>query len=123
MKLFLIAALTILSLNAFALDWYDIDLDDKVTLDQNINFTKEGITLKKGDSFKVYDRISLPIKVDVFLLEVENCPGADLSTDMIIIDPSGRRNDPSVGVQLSQSCSLEVYVETKDLFTKSLFVK
>jgi hypothetical protein len=123
MKTFLFSLTLLFSFQVFALDWYDLELEDKVTLEKEINFSKEDITLKAGDGFKLYDIITLPINVQIYQFEVLNCPGPDITTDMIIIDPSKAAGDPSVGVQLSESCSLDVFVETKDLFTKSLFLK
>ena len=110
------------SMNSLALDWYDLDLDQSYKLDKTLVFEKEGIKLEKGESFKFYESIALPANVVLYQFEVENCPGPDLTTDMIIVDPSRETNDPSVGVQLAESCSLEIYVETKDIMSKSLFI-
>ena len=123
MKTILLILSLLFSFQVFALDWYDLELDDQFSLDKDIHFEKENVVFKKGDGFKLYDVVSLPINVQIYQFEVLNCPGPDITTEMILIDPTTKASDPSVGVQLAESCSLEVYVETKDLFTKSLFLK
>ena len=123
MKAILLFLTLLFSAQVFALDWYDLELEDKLSLDKEIRFEKENVIFKKGDGFKLYDVVTLPMNVQIYLFEVLNCPGPDITTDMILIDPTSKAGDPSVGVQLAESCSMEVYVETKDLFTKSLFLK
>ncbi len=121
MKKLILSLVILFSSQLLALDWYDFELGTTFKLDKEIVFAKEGITLKKGEHFQLDDIITLPISVSVFQFEVNNCPGENVSTEMIIIDPTFNAGDPSVGVQLQEGCLLEVYVELKDYFTKSLF--
>ena len=122
MKTLIPILLFTLSFNLYALDWYDMDLDRTVRLEKKLEFTKEKITLKTGDTMKVWDVIDLGFNVLVYQFEMQNCPGPDITTEMIIVNPNDRQeNDPSVGVQIQETCLLEVFVEAKDVFSKSLF--
>jgi hypothetical protein len=121
MKNLLLSFITFSTFQVFALDWYEFDLDKTYTLEKEIRFQKENIILQVGDQFKLRDIIGLSINVSIFQFDVKKCPGPNLITELIIIDPTLMFNDPSVGVQLQKSCLLEVYVEMKDIFSKSLF--
>ncbi len=122
MKTILSFLLLSCSLHLYALDWYDMDLEQTVTLEKTIEFTQENITLKPGDTMKVWDVIDLGFNVLVYQFEMQNCPGPDIKTSMIIVNPNDKvENDPSVGVQIQETCLLEVFVEAKDVFSKSLF--
>lgn len=124
MRKSILSLLFLFSFQAYCLDWYDFDLDQTFILKKDLVFDQTELTLNKGNRFKLYDIISLLINVSLYQFEVEQCPDPNANTEMIIVDPSAPNNellDASVGVQLQKSCLLEVYVETKDLFSPSLF--
>lgn len=111
----------LLSNSLFSLEWYDLELNQSLVLDKEIYFEPENITLSKGNIFVLNNILELPINVTIFSFDVLNCPGQNFSTEMIIVDPSSSLLNSSVGVQLQKNCQLEVFVEFKDYFSKSLF--
>lgn len=113
----IILSIILFSNQLLALEWYDFEIEKSYVLKSDIFFEKEEINLKKGNHFKLFEIISLPMQVSIFQFEVGNCSAPDISTEMIIVDSF----DSRVGVQLQVNCILEIYVELKDYFTESLF--
>lgn len=109
--------------SSHASDWIDLNFEDNYKLTKNIKLTisdEASIVISKDDKWQLLEVVPLPmINVELYKFDWLECR-TDVTTQMEIIDPRDLKNDPSVGVQLD-NCYLEVFVETKDLGTLSLF--
>ena len=111
-----------LSISAQVLDWNELEIDQLLTLKQEIIFVNEALTITVGSEFIVQDSIGLPIDVELYQLQLTKCAFPEKITEMILLEPENK-SDRSVGIQLKQNCVLEIFVESKDLFSKSFFNK
>lgn len=129
MKIILSILLAITS-NAFASDlvWSDLVKGNTYTLTQTIGLekldTKTKAEVPAGASLRLEDRMSLPmIKVELYKFDLSKyCDDNDLTTDISLIEikqPNGKII--TVGADIAEDCLLEVYLETKDSFTTSIF--
>lgn len=122
MKYITFLTLSIFCFSTFAqvAEWADLELDQKLTLNQEILFPTEAIVIEAGTKMEVRDLIGLPIDVELYELQMKKCAFPDKTSEMILLEPS-QKNDRSVGIQLKENCTLEIFVELKDLYSKSLF--
>lgn len=122
----LLIGLLLISFNAFATDWNDLEIDQKYTLQQSfqlpqIEKNKSFIDLMEGEAVVLKEIIGLDmINVSLFKFEYKNCPGVEMKTDMEIIPVKNTSPVVEVGAELEQ-CMLEIFIENKDLMTSSLF--
>lgn len=123
MKIFL--GLIMLSCNAMAVDWYDMELGNELKLTQNIQLKQTErsgalLDLTKGEKFTLKDVTALE-QISVIALEFayENCSGTDLKTEMEIVKVE--KTSVEVGALIERGCTLEIYIETKDFMSESFF--
>lgn len=112
----------LLSLTASAeiLQWADLELDQKIILNQEILFAQEGLVIPAETEFTTEDFIGLPIDVELYQVKMKKCAFPSETAEMILLEPY-QKNDRSVGITLKENCVLEIFVELKDLYSNSLF--
>ena len=125
MRLFI--ALMLVSFNLFAtVDWYDLELDQNLKITQSFSLKQKiaagsMVDIVKGQKFVIKDIIGLDmINVVLYQLEYKNCPGPQMKTGMEIIPVNNTSPVVEIGAQL-EKCTLEIFIETKDLMTPSFF--
>ena len=124
MRLFI--GLILVSFNLFAADWNDLAIQEKYTLTQSFQLPQTErssslIDIMQGDEVILDEVIGLDmIKVTLFRFNYLNCPGVDLKTEMEIIAVNNSTRMVEVGALL-EKCSLEIYIENKDLMSNSFF--
>jgi hypothetical protein len=121
----MMSAITILicsNLTAATLEWGDLDLYERYTLNQEINFENK-VTLKPGDSFDMLDRIGGEIPAIYLQFHSVKCENPDLSSEMILINPNPNdtSTDRTIAVELEEGCNLGLWVEVKDYYSPSIF--
>lgn len=122
MKFLLILMCLFFSFSAVAqaLEWGELELDQKLILNQEILFSNEGIVISPETQFEVQDIIGLPIDVELYEVRMKKCAFPTKTAEMILLEPF-QKNDRSVGIVLKENCVLEIFVELKDIYSKSLF--
>lgn len=105
---------------AEVLQWADLELDQKLTLNQEILFLNEGLVIPAGTVMEIEDLIGLPIDVELYQVKMKKCAFPSKTAEMILLEPY-QKNDRSVGITLKENCVLEIFVELKDLYSNSLF--
>lgn len=124
MRLFI--GLILVSFNLFAADWNDLTTQEKYTLTQSFQLPQTErssslIDIMQGDEVVLNEVIGLDmIKVTLFKFNYLNCPGMDLKTEMEIIAVNNSPRMVEVGALL-EKCSLEIYIENRDLMSNSFF--
>lgn len=122
---FMFSVVFIMSQNislAADLEWGDLELYEQYTLNQAIEFP--GVTvLSAGEKFELRDVMAGGPPLTYFEMHLVDCKDSDLSTEMIIVNPSpeDQGRDRSVGVQLDVGCNLSIWVEARDHYSRSLF--
>lgn len=112
----MIATSMILASLASPIAWQQIELDQKLILNEPIALS-EKLTLNQGTKMKVSDILPLDqIRVLSFKMKITPCKAAMKSqtSDMIIVDEL-------YGAQLDKECVLNVFLELGDLSKPSLF--
>ncbi len=122
MKTFLF--LCFFSLSAFATTWDDLSEGKTYHLTQNFQLkqTERSGSLfdfTKGDKVTLKEITALDtINVMLYTLTLKTCPGPDLKTEIEIIPVESTRVE--FGAQL-ENCQLQVFLETKDIWSPSIF--
>lgn len=124
MRLFL--GLMAMSFNIFATEWNDLEIQGKYKLTQSFQLPQNErsgsfVDFMAGEQVVLREVIGLDmIRVVLYKFDYKNCPGLEMKTDMEIIPVKNTSPMVEVGAQL-EKCSLEVFIENKDLMTTSLF--
>jgi hypothetical protein len=122
----LLIGLLFYSFNLWATDWNDLEISTKYKLTQHFKLSQiersgSELNLSKGEDFILKDIIALDmINVSLYQFTYNNCPGVDLITELEIIPVEETYPVIEIGAQV-EKCVLEVFVESKDLMTKSFF--
>lgn len=123
MRLFLIGI--IISFNIFAANWTDLEEGKSYKLSQTFQLPqveRSGslLDIMKGDKVTLKEIMPLELSFPVmaYIFKYHNCPGTALKTDMELV--TVQNTGVEVGAVLEE-CELSVYVETKDIESKSLF--
>jgi hypothetical protein len=124
MRLFI--GLLLISFNLLASDWSDLEEKQKYILTQSFQLPQlersgSFMEFTVGDEAVLSEIIGLDtINVVLFKFNYINCPGPEMKTDMEIIPVKNTSPVVEVGAQL-ENCSLEIFIETKDLMRASFF--
>jgi hypothetical protein len=126
MRLFLLLALV--SFSAFATDWSDLEAGNSYKLNQSFQLPqleRSGSLLEftKGEKYLLSE--ILPVDVPgyplmLYIFKYTNCPGPAMKTDMEIVEVETTSPVVKVGMQV-EACEINMYIETKDYYSKSLF--
>ncbi len=123
----LLIALLLVSSNALAIDWYNLEAYQDLKVTQSFQLKQQissGSILEivEGQKFTLNEIVGLDmINVTLFKLHYKNCPGPAMVTDMEIIPVKNTSPVVEIGAQLTQNCILEIFIESKDLMTESFF--
>jgi hypothetical protein len=118
--------LLLISFNLLAADWTDLEEKQKYILTQSFQLPQlersgSFMEFTAGDEVVLSEIIGLDtINVVLFKFNYINCPGPEMKTDMEIIPVKNTSPVVEVGAQL-ENCSLEIFIETKDLMRASFF--
>lgn len=106
---------------AEALQWTDLELYETYALNQTISFP-EGFEFSAGNKVEIRDFIAGGIPVVYWQMHIEDCKNPDAVAEMILLNPSPEdtSTDRSIAVALTEGCNLDVWVETKDLYSPSI---
>lgn len=127
-RVIMATTLALFSLSALAqIKWSDIDQGSKLKFTQEIKLETIDVTksflIQRGSRVVVGERVALGmINVEMFKMELVNCSDSDARGEMQLFDieqASGKV--VTVGIELIEDCNLEIFIETKDLYSKSLF--
>lgn len=124
MRLFI--GLLLISFNLLASDWTDLEEKQKYILTQSFQLPQlersgSFMEFTAGDEVVLSEIIGLDtINVVLFKFNYKKCPGPEMKTEMEIIPVKNTSPVVEVGAQL-ENCSLEIFIETKDLMTASFF--
>ena len=115
--------LMIPSLAVAGLPWADIVTETSYSLDKTFKIKNTAISFAKGSVINVIERAPVTmIQVERFKVEVKSCQYPDITSELElyeIVQPNGTKT--TVGIEVSKGCTLEMFVELKDLNTKSFF--
>ncbi len=106
--------------------WSNLEKAKKYVTDREIVLEKEEfkLTLPKASSFKLVEAMSLPmIKVELLKFDIsEFCSESQSISDIKLVDIKQASGlIVTVGADLAEDCIMEVFVETKDIYTNSFF--
>ena len=124
MKLFIV--LSLLSINAFAGTWFDMEANKEYTVLQSFSLPQEersgsSLEVTKGDKFVLKEIIGLGMGLGLFNFQYAKCPGPDMVTDIEIIPIDNSAPLVEIGAKAELNCEMWIYVELKDFWTNSLF--
>lgn len=125
---YILPLLVLISTSAFAktISWSDLTPNKTYTLTQEINLEKatDKVSLPENADLKLQEKMSLPmIKVELYKFDISKyCADSEFTTDISLIDiKQAGGKVVTVGADVAEECLLEVYVETTDLYSTSIF--
>jgi hypothetical protein len=117
----IIALATILfssSILAANVEWSDMEVGKNYHLTQDIVF-ETGATYKSGESFDMTDFTMGDVPVMYYQMTATECKDPSQTAPMILVDA----NDVILGVELSEGCTLDVFIEPQDYYKDSVFTE
>lgn len=127
-RMFLIAVLVFstASFAAGSTKWSDIEISSKVTLIEPLEVTA------KGDKKFIFDKKLVGyiedishlsyINVELYKVRFKKCSSAKYVSELFLKEiPQSTKDPVVVGIEMKKGCLFEIYVEFKDLSSKSLF--
>ena len=124
MKKFILLASLLISNSLLAnVQWSDLELYNRYTLTQNIEFSN-GTTFKAGDQFDMFDFIIGGVPVIFYEMHYTGCKNPNETSEMILVDLKIEgQPDVVYGAQLSEGCNLAIFIENKDFYKQSAFTE
>lgn len=126
MRLFLLVFL--ISFSALASNWEDLEVGSTYKLTQSFQLPQTErsgslLDFMKGEQVTLKEVIPMNVgfALMLYVFDYKNCPGKDMEADMEIIPVAGTNPLVEAGALLNKNCELNVYIETKDYYSKSLF--
>lgn len=125
MKAFL--SLMLISFNVMAMDWNEMDAGKTYSLTQGFSLKQNErsgsmLEIRKGQKLFLKEVMPLgSVPVLAYIFDYKNCPGTAMTTEMEIIPVTGTKPVVEIGAQLDENCELTIYLETKDMISKSFF--
>ncbi len=125
MRLFL--GLCLLSFQLQAVSWNDLEISNQYKINQQLQLRQiersgSMLEISAQESFILKEVIGLDmINVSLYRLQYKNCPGPAMKTEMEIIAVKNTAPVVEVGAQLEENCMLEIFIESRDLMSDSLF--
>jgi hypothetical protein len=127
MKLVLVL-LFVVSANVFSknLKWSSLYKDSTYSLTQQIDITdtrKEDFSILAESKLKLIQSTALPmINVQLFKFELPSCPSNSMKTELELLElPQANQKIVVIGFDIVENCILEIFIEQKDLYSKSIF--
>jgi hypothetical protein len=125
MRIFIIMMLY--SFKLLATDWSELEIHQRYRLQQSFQLPQQErsgslLDFVQGDQLILEEIVHLGhIRVSLFIFDYLNCPGPQLRTTMEIIPVQNSSPVVEIGAQLESNCKLEVFIETRDLRSQSIF--
>jgi hypothetical protein len=127
----LLFAVILLTTQAFATDWSDLEVGKTYKLTQSFQLKqteRSGSMLDIVAGQKVELRALIPLSIPgaslaLYIFDYKKCPGPEMKTEQEIIPVNNTNPLVEAGVLLDTSCELNVYIELKDYYANSLFVE
>lgn len=124
MRLFIL--LFLVSFQAFAANWSDLDVKKTYKLGQDFQLPqteRSGSLLDFSKGEKVVLKEIIPIAISgysviLFQFDYKACPGRAMTTSMELVKVLGTSAEIAVYLE---NCELNVYVDPNDFYSKSLF--
>lgn len=112
----------------FASSWDGLDTKTTYELSQSFQLPQTErsgsiLELVKGQKFELKEILPLDIPgalLTLYIFDYSNCPGLQMKTEMELIPVNDTTPVVEVGA-LVEKCELQIYLETKDLDSNSLF--
>jgi hypothetical protein len=128
-RMFKVALLCLFSMSTFAASWSDLEVGEKYKLTQSFQLPqieRSGSLLdfSKGEELSLTGIVPINIpgaSLYMYLFDYKNCPGQTMATEMELVSVQGTFPVVEVGAVLEKNCELNIYIETRDYYTKSLF--
>lgn len=128
MKQLCILFTLIFSCNIFAANksWENLVVENFYIIDRSIELERNKLNLSIPANAKIQlvEKMPLPmIKVDLYKFSLgKYCSDNDFTSEIILIDVQQPSNKlATIGVDIAEDCILEVFVETKDTYSISIF--
>lgn len=125
-RFLLASALALFSFSAFSqVKWIDISKDSKLRFTQEIKLETIGeeksFVIPTGSQIKVSERVSLSmINVEMFKVVLTNCSDTSARGEMQLFDVDQTNGKVvTAGVELTGDCNLEIFIEARDLYSRS----
>jgi hypothetical protein len=126
MRSLLVLFVLVFSSQVFASSWNDLEIGEGYTLKQELTLVSNspgqsqfhipaGTKLVHSDLFPL-DMIS----VMLYQFKLPNCPGNDFETQMEIIPVQETSPLVEIGAQVASNCLLEIFIETRDIYSSSI---
>lgn len=121
MKNFILILSFLFSSAVFAenVQWSDLEISNYYTLNHDIAF-EGGPTFKTGEKFQMTDFIMGGVPVVYYQMRAVDCKKPTQTSEMILVDGT---DGVVLGVQLSEDCSLDIYIEPVDYYKESVFAQ
>ena len=120
--IFLLTFIFSTSIFAANLQWYDLEIYNRYTLQKDIVFSDE-IIFKAGSEFDILDFVAGGTPMAFFEMHYNGCHNPDQTAEMMVIELKHENNKTvKIVVELKVGCNLGVYVQLKDFFTESIFL-
>lgn len=112
----------LISITAYAkeIKWSNLYKGSSYTLIQQIDVIarKEDFSIPKGSKLKLVDSTPLPmINVQLFKFALPTCPSSSMETELELLEVGS----VVIGYDIAENCVLEIFIESKDLYSKSIF--
>ena len=126
MRSLLVLFVLVFSSQVLASSWNDLEIGETYTLNQEIVLvsnspSESSFHIPAGTKLSHSDLIPLDmISVMLYLFKLPKCPGNDFETQMEIIPVQGTSPLVEIGAQVASNCQLEIYIETKDIYSSSI---
>jgi hypothetical protein len=127
MRLFF--GLLFISFQLNAASWSELEVSKTYKLSQYFQLPQKErsgafLDFMKGESFTLKEIVPMALpgaNLLLYLFNYENCPGLQMKTELEIVPVQGSSPVVEAGVSLEEGCELNVYIESRDYFSKSLF--
>ena len=120
MKNILLIAAFLSSSSVFAqsVQWSDLQIGSNYKLTNDIVF-ETGATFKAGEKFDMTDFIIGGVPVIYYQMMASNCKNPTQTAPMILAEV----NEVVMGVELSEGCTLDIFIEPQDFYRDSAFAE
>lgn len=104
------------------LTWNELEAGQKYTVANDIPFN-ENLTLKADSPLYFSELITGPVPVIMFSFQDPNCTDTNFESEMVLFnpEPEDTDHDKSIALQYSKECFIDIYVEPKFFYNKSIF--
>ena len=126
MRSVLVLFILAFSSQVFAMSWNDIEEGQTYTLTQELKLVsnspgRAALHIPAGTVLTKTEVLPLDmIMVMLYKFNFSGCPEKDFETEMEIIPVVGTSPVVELGAQVAGNCVLEVFIETKDIYTNSI---